>query len=82
MYCILLGFLSPSFWISVMLSVLFLAFSDLSLNVPNSLLQILNRVILQISTPDVFNRVAEIKAHVLRDLNALDACAAIAFSWM
>jgi hypothetical protein len=45
---------------------------DLPLDVPHSLLEILDGIALQVSTPDVLDGVAETKAHVLGDLYALD----------
>jgi hypothetical protein len=41
-------------------------------DIPHSLAQVFYRVVLEIGAPDVLDRVAQAKAHVLSDLYALD----------
>jgi hypothetical protein len=44
---------------------------NFTLYVPISFSQILDRVILKVGTPYVFNCIAKVEAHVLSDLDAL-----------
>ena len=53
--------------------MLFAPQSDFSLNIPYCLFQVLDRVVLQVAPPNVFERVAEVEGHVLGNLDALDA---------
>ena len=45
---------------------------NFSVDIPPGLLEILDGVVFQVCTPDVLDGVAETKAHVLGDLDALD----------
>ena len=47
-------------------------FPQFLLNVPLGLLEVFNGVILEISPPDVLDRITEIEPHVLSHFNAFD----------
>ena len=51
---------------------LFLPALDFTVDVPHRFLQVFNGVVLQVSTPDVLDRVAKAEVHVFRHFDALD----------
>ena len=53
-------------------SLLALPFLDLTFKVPFGFFQVLNGVFLQVTAPDIFDCITQVKAHVFSNLDALN----------